>query len=151
MPCRNRTGGPSPASAYSSAPWRVSILATGSIDLSGGSAYFEDYKGADPTVPQGVKDIFLMAGGDIRFRGSFSPSAVPGSIMANEEIDVAGSNGFTGNLIARNSNNPDPSWVDDVASANVFSGTTTIVYNPSAITPPFLNTPARRQWRTAER
>ncbi len=133
------------------APFRVSILATGTIDLSGGSSYWDDYKGTDPTVPQGVKDIFLMAGGDIRFRGSFPPTAVPGSIMANEEIDIAGSSGINGNIIARNANNPDPSWVDNKATSNVFSGTTTINYNPNAIKLPFLENPARRQWRTAER
>lgn len=133
------------------APWRVSIMATGSINLSGGTAHFEDYKGADPNVPDGVKDVFLMAGGDIRFRGSFSPSAVPGSIMANEEIDVAGANGFNGNIVARNSSPADPAWVDNVASSNRLSGSTTIAYQPTALDLPFANALTRRQWRSVAR
>ncbi|MGE5337382.1 MAG: hypothetical protein ACM3PU_06110 [Gemmatimonadota bacterium] len=133
------------------APFRVSLFATGSIDLSGGSAVYEDYKGTDPTVPQGVKDVFLMAGGDINFRGGFSAAAVPGSILANEEVDMRGSSGFVGNLVARNSNATDPAGMDNVANSNNFSGTTTVVYDPLSIAPLWSTTPIRRQWRTVMR
>jgi Tfp pilus assembly protein PilX len=132
-------------------PFRVSIFATGSIDLSGGSSYYDDYKGTDPTVPQGVKDVFLMAGGDINFRGSFPPTAAPGSLLANEEIDVRGSSGFNGNIIARNTNSTDPVGIDNVANVNNLSGTTSIAYNPTSISPLWSNVPIRRQWRTVER
>lgn len=131
-------------------PWRIAIFATGSIDLSGGSSVMENYRGNDPTVPQAVKDVFLMAGGDVRFRGSFPPSAVPGSILANEEIDIAGSSGFNGNLIARNFSEPDAAWMGNPASSNVFAGTTTITYNPTGVSL-WNSNPVRRQWRTIER
>jgi Tfp pilus assembly protein PilX len=135
----------------SGSPWRISFFATGAIRLSAGTATFDDYKGTDLTVPQGVKDVFLMAGGDIYFRGSFSPTALPGAIMTNEEYDVAGSSGFNGNIIARNSNATDPASMVNHVNSNSFQGTMSVNYNPNTMTSLFNSNPIRRQWRTAER
>lgn len=131
-------------------PWVVSIFATGSIRSTGAST-FENYRSPDPAVPQGVKDVFMMAGGDIYIRGNFSASLVPGTILSNEEVDVGGASNFQGNVIARNSNHPDPSGIISYTDVNLFAGSHAINYNPSLVTLPFLDTPARRQWRTAER
>jgi type IV pilus assembly protein PilX len=132
-------------------PWNISIIATGGIEVSA-ACNFNDFKKNDLTkVPASVDYIFLMAMGDIKLNGSSSTSPVQGMIITNEEIDFSGALEISGNVVARNANDPDPTGLDSWVDFNKVSGTTTITYDPASNPTLWPQVAERMQWRTVKR
>jgi Tfp pilus assembly protein PilX len=129
-------------------PWNVSFIAEGSIQISG-ECYFQNYTG-HPTASTAVKNIFLMARGDIEMNGNSTGYATTGLVISNEELKLNGNNSIIGNLIALNSNNTDPSGLDNFIDKNELSGTTVITYNPDPAKNLWPAEAKRLQWRTVD-
>jgi cytoskeletal protein CcmA (bactofilin family) len=71
-------------------PWKVTIIATGSIEISG-----------TPKMQPYTKDLLFVAGRDIKIGGN-SQTSCKGVILAHEQIELHGSPSIKGAIVAEN-------------------------------------------------
>jgi Tfp pilus assembly protein PilX len=104
------TGNPGTAAA----PISCSIIATGSIEISG-----------NPDLRPDAPEIMFVAGGDLKITGGLTmPFNVEGMFLVHEQLFIAGNPDLNGQIIVENS----PS-VSTLVSTNEISGNPTVVYN----------------------
>ena len=104
------TGNPGSAAA----PISCSIIATGSIEISG-----------NPDLRPDAPEIMFVAGGDLKITGGLTmPFNVEGMFLVHEQLFIAGNPDLNGQIIVENS----PS-VSTLVSTNEISGNPTVVYN----------------------
>jgi hypothetical protein len=95
-------------------PISCSIIATGSIDISG-----------NPDLKPDAPEIMFVAGGDLKITGGLTlPFNVEGMFLVHEQLFIAGNPDLNGQIIVENS----PS-VSSLVTTNEISGNPTITYN----------------------
>jgi hypothetical protein len=99
-------------------PWRVTIIATGSIDISG-----------NPNIQPETPDLLFVAGRDIKISGNPNTS-YEGVILAHEQIQISGNPSMEGAIIAEDAEN-----IDGSVTENKISGNVTITYNGNLLPP----------------
>ncbi len=77
--------------------WRTTLVATGSIELSGNFGIINEQNGSHP---QGVQNLLFVAGLDLKINGNPDQSWAKGVMAAGEQIQVSGNPNLTGALIA---------------------------------------------------
>jgi len=98
------------------APERVSIYATGSIDVSG-----------SPTLSPKIGDPFvLFALGDVRLMGNTN-SAFNGAVFAGAQCQIGGNPGLNGQIVCKD--NPQPVGARELFSVNRIYGNPGIAFN----------------------
>ncbi len=131
----------------SGSPWNVSFIASKAIQISS-VCYFDNYHNPSPSIPDGVNNILLMAGGDLEYNGNPTQS-VQGIIAAGEEININGNPNLEGYIIATNANNPDPSGFSNHIVNNALSGNFTLNHDSgTTLTSPWENAINRHAWRS---
>ena len=108
----NATMSGNPGSA--ALPIACSIIATGSIDISG-----------NPDLKPDAPEIMFVAGGDLKITGGLTlPFNVEGMFLVHEQLFIAGNPDLNGQIIVENA----PS-VSNLVVTNSISGNPTITYN----------------------
>jgi cytoskeletal protein CcmA (bactofilin family) len=105
----------SPGSAAS--PWRASILATGSIEVSG-----------NPTMDDHLTDTALVAGKDVKITGN---PTLQGLVGAAEQVQISGNVTLTGAIIAQDASATSGTVVFDQVYGN--STITCVALNPPGL------------------
>lgn len=100
-------------------PFSFSLIATGSIQISG-NPYIK---------PASVDSILLMAGGDLQISGNPTGSATSfeGLIYAGSQCQIKGNPRLRGQLICKNK--PNPAGSENWVTQNVISGNPEIIYD----------------------
>lgn len=128
--------------------WESSLIATKSIQISGES-YFQNYHNPDAGFPEGVNNIFMMAGRDLEYNGNPTVN-VQGIIAVGEEIKINGNPSLEGYLIVNNTTDPgDPSGYSDHIDKNEMSGNFSLYFDSSlSLTSPWSQGVNRITWRS---
>ena len=96
------------------APISCSIIATGSIEISG-----------NPDLRPDAPEIMFVSGGDLKITGGLTmPFNVEGMFLVHEQLFIAGNPDLNGQIIVENS----PS-VSALVATNEISGNPTVTYN----------------------
>jgi len=104
-------------------PWDVSIVATGNIEIAGNPT-MTNYM--DPGDSEGVQNIFMLAGEDLKYNGNAS-TTITGLLYAKENIGISGNPDIVGSVMSYWTEG-DPQ-VSGVLSENNVSGNPTITYD----------------------
>ena len=99
-------------------PWRVSIIATGNIKISG-----------NPYMLPETPDLLFVAGRDIKI-GAASTQHYEGVMLAHEQIEIGGTPLIAGAMIAENAEN-----LSNLVRNNDIRGNATITYNGNLLPP----------------
>lgn len=113
------------------APWRVTIIAMNTIDVSGNPVM------APYTTTGTLRNLLLVSGNDVGLSGNLGAGGVPGAILAHQQIKTNGDITLNGFLIAEGgksswANEPAPtstSGKDIISVENSISGNSNITYN----------------------
>ncbi len=87
-------------------PWRVTIVAEGSISTAGSPVLAPYFRGAE----------LFVAGVDVLMRGTGAGASIEGLILAHEQVDLDGNIAYRGRIVAESALNTPGSAVDDRAN-----------------------------------
>ena len=105
-------------------PWKISIIATGYIEVSG-NPVVTNYK--SPSDPVDIQNMFLLAGTDLKYNGNPTVQ-VEGLFYATEQIQLSGNPDINGAIMARNDFSGDSNSPHGLVTQNDISGNATITY-----------------------
>lgn len=126
-------------------PWSATLIAEGNIEISG-NPIMKSYTGG-ATVPDGVKNLLLVAGLDLKINGNITQDQVFQGIMAaHEQVAIAGNPSLGGYIIAEDAANS-----SNTATENTVSGNMELVSGAALATPFGSNRPSRLAWRELSR
>lgn len=108
------------------APWEISILADGYIELSG-NPIVANHKNTDD--PADVQSILFMAGTDVKINGNASQT-FSGLIAAAEQFDISGNPTLDGSVLSGGQDNSETNDADLVRQ-NSISGQAIVNYSGS--------------------
>lgn len=105
-------------------PWATTLIATGSITISGNPTIQTDNTHSTDCGSNcyTIKDTVLLAGADIRITGN--PTLRYGMIAAREQVGISGNATITGFIVAQ-----DASSTSTTVGADTETGSTTITYD----------------------
>lgn len=107
------TMGGSPGGNNLATAWQVSIIAEGSIDISGSP----DVKTDDP-------DLLLVTDGDLKISGNFTQWGAEAQILIHEQFDIGGNVTLVGRITAEDGGN-----ASNLVTSNRVHGSVTINYD----------------------
>ena len=93
--------------------WATTLVATGSIELSGNFGVTNYQNGSHP---QGVQNLLFVAGLDLKINGNPDQSWAEGVMAAGEQIGVSGNPALEGALIASDVSNTSPTIINNEIS-----------------------------------
>ncbi len=96
--------------------WETTLVATGSIELSGNFG-MTNYQNA--SHPQGVQNLLLVAGLDLKINGNPNQTWGEGVMVAGEQIQVSGNPTLQGGLIASDVSNTSTTVEDNEISGTL--------------------------------
>ncbi len=111
-------------------PWAVTIIATGYIDVSSGNGEFINKK--NPSDPEEIQNIFMLAGTDLKFKGN-NIHTIEGLFYAKEQIDMSGDTRIEGAVMAYNG-----SASESLVTANKIRDDVAITYGCGLVVPGLL-------------
>ena len=100
-------------SAKGAGPVQISIIAEGSIDISG-----------SPTIAADTPGLLFVTDGDLEISGSLDTTSGGGQMLVHEQAKITGNVSLSGQILVE-----DAPSVDDLVTANVLSGSATLSYN----------------------
>ena len=101
--------------------WETTLVATGSIELSGNFG-MSNYQNA--SHPEAIQNLLLVAGLDLKINGNPDQNWAEGVMAGGEQIQVSGNPALQGALIAS-----DVSSTSTTVAANEISGTLSLACN----------------------
>ncbi len=126
-------------------PWSATLLAEGNIEIAG-TPVMKSYAGGGDAVPDGVKNLLLVAGLDLKINGTLTQDQVfQGVMAAHEQVAISGNPSLGGYIIAE-----DPGNRSNTAVENIVSGSMQLVSGASVATPFTSDKPSRLAWREVE-
>lgn len=147
--------------------WKISILATGHIEISGNPEFVDhrcpftrnqshavtnsDCPASGRAVPAGVQNIVFMAGTDLKISGNPVQRGSQAIFAAGEQILISGNGAFLGYMLAGNQGNAD-SLVDGAGAdkGDYLSGSWTLRYDCNLVGP-WAQGMRRLSWREVMR
>lgn len=127
-------------------PWSATLIAEGSIEISG-NPIMKSYTGGGAAVPEGVKNLLLVAGLDLKINGNLTQDQVFQGIMAaHEQVAISGNPSLGGYIIAEDAGNS-----SNTATENTVSGSMELVSGAALATPFGVDRPSRLAWRELSR
>lgn len=138
------SGNPGKLNPYQ--PWAATLIAEGDIEISG-NPIMKNYAGGGDAVPEGVKNLLLLAGRDLKINGNLAQDqAFQGIMAAHEQISISGNPSLGGYIIAEDAEN-----VSNTVVSNTVSGNMELVSGAALATPFQSDRPRRLAWRELDR
>ena len=104
------------------APWTVSIISTGAVEITGGTIY--NYQ--KPGLGEGLQDMFVMAGTDFSILGSGLLSSATGIfegyIYCRDQFNLGGNSVMKGSILAKDDEESPTNEFDGLISENKIFG-----------------------------
>jgi len=100
-------------------PWYITIVATGYIQLSGGSTIANKKNPADPVD---IQNLFFVAGTDVKYTGN-ATQTIDGLIYAADQLKLLGNPTINGAALAYNA-----TTVESLVTSNTISGSVILNY-----------------------
>lgn len=127
-------------------PWSATLIAEGNIEISG-NPIMKNYTGGGTAVPDGVKNLLLVAGLDLKINGNLTQDqAFQGIMAAHEQVAISGNPSLGGYILAEDADNR-----SNTATENTVSGNMELVSGGSVTTPFGSDKPSRLAWREIEK
>ena len=100
-------------SAKGGTPVQLTVIAEGSIDVSG-----------SPSITADTSDLIFVTDGDLEISGNMDTSSGGGQMLVHEQVKITRNLTHDGQVIVQNTTS-----VDDLVTANVLQGNGTITYS----------------------
>lgn len=127
-------------------PWSATLIAEGNIEIAG-TPVMKSYTGGGGAVPEGVKNLLLVAGLDLKINGNLTQDQVfQGVMAAHEQVAISGNPSLGGYIIAEDAGNS-----SNTATENTVSGSMELVSGAALATPFESDKPSRLAWRELSR